>query len=95
VLQPIKNKILIQLKDMEKEEVLDSGIILTTKDRDAAQLANVLAVGPDVEFVKVGDSILPNWNSAEETRYEKEKYFLIKEDEVVMIVDDNTENENA
>jgi co-chaperonin GroES (HSP10) len=88
MLKPIKSKILIQLKDMEKEEVLSSGIVLTTIDRDVAQLATVLAVGPEVEYVKVGDSILPNWNAAEETKFEKEKYFLVKEEEVVMIVEE-------
>jgi co-chaperonin GroES (HSP10) len=88
MLQPIKNKILIQLENMDKETVLDSGFILTTKARDEAQRAKVLAIGPDVEYVKVGDSILPNWNAAAPTRYEKEDYYLIKEDEVVMIVEE-------
>jgi co-chaperonin GroES (HSP10) len=74
MLQPIKNKILIQLENMDKETVLDSGFILTTKARDEAQRAKVLAIGPDVEYVKVGDSILPDWNAAAHTRYEKKDY---------------------
>jgi len=88
VLLPIKNKILIQLENMDKETVLESGIVLTTRARDEAQRAKVLAVGPDVEYVQVGDSILPNWNAADLTRYEKEDYYLIKEDEVVMIIEE-------
>jgi co-chaperonin GroES (HSP10) len=73
---------------MEKEQVLDSGIVLTTKDQHEAQRAKVLAVGPAVEYVKVGDSIIPNWNSAEPTKFKKEDYFLVKEEEVVMIVEE-------
>ena len=88
VLQPIKTKILIQLENMEKEQTLNSGIVLTTKDPHEAQRAKVLAVGPDVEYVKVGDSIIPNWNAAEPTKFEKEDYFLVKEEEVVMIVEE-------
>lgn len=88
VLQPIKTKILIQLENMEKEQVLNSGIVLTTKDQHEAQRAKVLAVGPAVEYVKVGDSIVPNWNAAEPTKFEKEDYFLVKEEEVVMIVEE-------
>lgn len=88
MLNPIKNKLLIQVDDTEKETVLDSGIVLTTRDRDEAQRAKVLAVGPDVEYTKVGDVILPNWNAAEETRFEREKYFIIKEDEVVLIFEE-------
>jgi co-chaperonin GroES (HSP10) len=88
MLKPIKSKILIQLHNNEKETVLESGIVLTTKDRDEAQLAKVLAIGPEVEFVKVDDIILPNWNQAAPTKFEKEDYFLVKEDDVVMIVED-------
>ena len=87
VLQPIKSKILIQLMEDEKEKTLDSGIIITGRDRNEAQTGKVLAIGPDVEYVKVGDVILPNWNAAEKTRFEKEDYFLIKEEEVVGIFD--------
>jgi co-chaperonin GroES (HSP10) len=88
MLKPIKNKLVIQLDNTEKETVLDSGIVLTTKDRDEAQRAKVVAVGPDVEFVKEGDIVLPNWNAAEETKFEREKYFIIKEDEIVMILEE-------
>jgi len=73
---------------MEKEQVLNSGIVLTTKDSHEAQRAKVLAVGPAVEYVKVGDSILPNWNAASPTKFEKEDYFLVKEEDVVMIVEE-------
>ena len=44
-----------------------------------------MAVGPDVEFIKIGDAILPDWNEVRETVYEKEKVFVINEDFVVMI----------
>ena len=88
VLQPIKSKILVQLENMEKEKILDSGIILTTKDPNEAQRGKVIAVGPDVEYVKIGDSILPNWNTASPTRYEKEDYYLVKEEDVVMIIEE-------
>jgi co-chaperonin GroES (HSP10) len=88
VLQPIKNKLVIQLNDTVKETVLESGIVLTTKDRDEAQRAKVLFVGPDVEYVKVDDIIIPNWNAAEETKFNNEKFFIIKEDEVVMIIEE-------
>ena len=88
VLQPIKSKILIELVEPSKEEVLDSGIILTTPDRDAANQAKVIAVGPEVEYVKVGDIIIPNWNAADPTEFEKQKYWFVKEDEVVMIIEE-------
>jgi co-chaperonin GroES (HSP10) len=73
---------------MEKEKILDSGIILTTKDPNEAQRGKVIAVGPDVKYVKIGDSILPNWNTASPTRYEKEDYYLVKEEDVVMIIEE-------
>jgi co-chaperonin GroES (HSP10) len=89
MLKPIKQKVLMQLvsaKDQEK--VLDSGFILMGPERGEAQRANVLEVGPDCEYVKKGDVIIPNWNAAQQVKYEREDYYFIEEAEVVLIVDE-------
>jgi len=61
---------------------------LVSSDKDQAQFARVVAVGPDVEFIKLGDAILPDWNEVREAVYEKEKVFVVNEDVVVMIKDE-------
>lgn len=85
VLRAIKNNVIIELIDQKKETFTGGGIILVTTDKNEAQFAKVVAVGPDVEFIKIGDAILPDWNEVRETVYEKEKVFVINEDFVVMI----------
>jgi co-chaperonin GroES (HSP10) len=86
-LQPTKNKIVIRLVEPDKETTLDSGIILANPDKDEANLGLVLAVGPETSEVVVGQTILPNWNEAEKVDFEREYYFIIKETDVVGIVD--------
>lgn len=88
MLKAIKNNVIIELIDQKKETFTGGGIILVTTDKNEAQFARVVSVGPDVEFIKIGDAILPDWNEVRETVYEKEKVFVIKEDFVVMIRDE-------
>jgi chaperonin GroES len=84
-LQPIKNKLIIKL--IKNKDFTQQGIFLTATGKDALTKALVLAVGPGTQDVLVGQTILPNWNAAEETRYEKETYYIISEEEVVGVFD--------
>jgi len=81
-IKPIKSRIVVSM--IEKETVTAGGIILTKADREEANRAKVLAIGPDVEYVKVGDTILPDWNTAQKFKLE-EQYYFVEEDNVVMI----------
>ena len=90
-LKAIKNKIIVKL--LKNKEFTKVGIFLTATGKDALTKALVLAVGPDTQDVQVGDTILPNWNAAEETKFEKETYFIISEDEVVGIFDGEVNDE--
>jgi co-chaperonin GroES (HSP10) len=88
VLKPIKNNVIVELIDSKVETLTVGGILLVSSDKDQAQFARVVAVGPDVEFIKLGDAILPDWNEVREAVYEKEKVFVVNEDVVVMIKDE-------
>lgn len=88
MLKPIKNNVIVELIDSKVETLTVGGILLVSSDKDQAQFARVVAVGPDVEFIKLGDAILPDWNEVREAVYEKEKVFVVNEDVVVMIKDE-------
>jgi co-chaperonin GroES (HSP10) len=90
-LKAIKNKLIIKL--LKNKEFTKVGIFLTATGKDALTKALVLAAGPDTQDVQVGDTILPNWNAAEQTRFEKETYYVISEDEVVGIFDGEVNDE--
>jgi chaperonin GroES len=86
MLVPIKSKVLIEL--IEKDKETQSGILLFNPDREEPNKAKVIAIGDKVQDVQVGDTILPNWNQAIETRYDKDhKTYIIDEDGIVLVFD--------
>jgi chaperonin GroES len=86
MLVPIKSKVLIEL--IEKDKETQSGIILVNPDREEPNKAKVIAIGDKVQDVQVGDTILPNWNQAIETKYDKDhKTYIIDEEGIVLVFD--------
>ena len=88
MLQPLKNKLILQL--IEKEKITSTGIILTVADREEANKGKVIAIGSEVEDVQLNDVVLPDWNKAEKTKYEREDYYIISQDDIVAIFDNAT-----
>jgi len=86
MLVPIKSKVLIEL--LEKETTTSGGIFLAIPDRDDINKAKVIAIGDKVVDVQVGDTILPNWNQAVETKYDNgRKTYIIDEEGIVLVFD--------
>lgn len=56
-IRPLKDNLVVER--IETELKSSSGIILTSSDE--ADRAKVLAIGPEVTDVKVGDEVLLNW----------------------------------
>ena len=69
-IRPLSTKLVVQL--IEKETTSSGGIILTRADASEVNRGLVLAIGPDVEDIQVGDTILPNWNAARKTNTDVE-----------------------
>jgi len=86
MLRPIKNNIIVEL--IEKEKVSKGGIVLSKSDPNEVNRGQVLAIGPDVTLVNVDDVILPNWNAAKKTKYEGQDFYIVSEDEVVLIFEE-------
>ena len=91
-LKAIKNKLIIKL--LKNKEFTKVGIFLTATGKDAISKGLVLAAGPDTQDVLVGQTILPDWNKAEETKFEKETYYIICEEDVVGVYDDEVNDES-
>lgn len=75
-IKPLNDNVII--KRIKKEEVSSGGIVLPGGDRDEADRAVVQAVGPDVESVEVGQTVLVNWQKA--PKIEGDLYKVIDED---------------
>jgi co-chaperonin GroES (HSP10) len=84
---PLKKKVLVA--ENRSEQKTDSGIILegTTSARDSKQ-GTVLAIGPDVTMVKVGDVILLEWNKAQVVKIGDAQRVIVSEDDIVAVMED-------
>jgi len=91
-LKAIRNKVIVKL--LKNKEFTKVGIFLTATGKDAVSKGLVLAVGPDTQDVLVGQTILPDWNTADETKFEGETYYIISEDDIVGVYDDEINDES-
>ena len=86
MLKPIRKNIVVEL--LEKEKVTEAGIILTSADSAEVSKGMVLAIGDECEDIKVGDTILPNWQKARPTKFEDADFYIVNEDDVVLVFEE-------
>lgn len=83
-LTPLKDRILVAENNSETKT--ESGIILEGANSvRESKRATVLAIGPDVKDVKVGDVILLEWNKASVVKVGDAQRAMIKEENVVAV----------
>jgi co-chaperonin GroES (HSP10) len=87
IVTPLKKKVLVA--ENKAEQTTDSGIILdgTTSNRDSKQ-ATVLAIGPGVTLVSVGDVVLIEWNKGQVVKIDDAQRVMIDEDNIVAVVEE-------
>jgi len=87
IVTPLKKKVLVA--ENKAEQTTESGIILdgTKSNRDSKQ-GTVLAVGPDVTMVKVGDVIMLEWSKAQVVKIGDAQRVIVDEDNIVAVVED-------
>lgn len=83
-IRPLSDKVLVA--ENKKENTTESGIILEgTRGTGEATRATVLAIGPDVTEVKVGDVILIEWSKASPVKVGDVQRAIIKEENIIAI----------
>ena len=89
MIKPLADRVLIKM--VESEETTKSGIILSSGSKEKPQIAEVVAVGPGTEEVKmeikIGDKVIINKYSGTEVKYEGTEYTIVKQEDVLAIVD--------
>jgi co-chaperonin GroES (HSP10) len=78
--RPLKDNVIIERQ--EKEQVTSGGIVLPGGDREVADKATVIAIGPEVSDINEGDVVLVNWNKASKI---DEKIYKISFEDVIGI----------
>ena len=88
-LTPLADRVV--LKMTEPEETTKGGIILTGSAKEKPQVAEVIAVGPGVKDnkmqVKVGDKVITSKFSGTEVKIEGNEYIIVKENDILVIVE--------
>jgi co-chaperonin GroES (HSP10) len=83
-IKPIGKKLAVV--KLKSETTTESGLILT-KAVDSVDKAKVIAVGSEVTDVKVGETVLINWNKASATTIDNIPIYMLTEEDVVGIFD--------
>ena len=83
-IKPIGKKLAVV--KLKSETTTGSGIYIA-KGIETVDKAKVIAIGPEVVDVKVGETILINWNKASQTTVDSIPVYIIVEDEVVGVFD--------
>ena len=94
MIKPLSDRVLIKMK--ESEEKTKSGIILASSAKEKPQVAEVIEVGPgritadgkkEEMYVKKGDNVIVSKYSGTEVKYEGTDYIIVKQDDILAIVE--------
>ncbi len=83
-IQPLADRVVIE--QVEAEEVSASGIILPDSAKEKPSEGKVLAVGKDVEEVKVGDTVLYAQYGPTEVKVDGKELKIAKEEDILAVV---------
>lgn len=93
MIKPLEDRVVVKM--VEAEETTKSGIILSAGAQEKPQIAEVVAVGPGKEFegkiekmqVKVGDKVITGKYSGTEVKYEGIDYIIVKQSDILAVVE--------
>ena len=93
-LRPLRDRVLV--KRLEEKEVKKGGIIIPDTAKEKPQEGEIIAAGPgkvtddgklQPMSVKVGDKILFGKYSGSEVKLDGEEYLILKEDEILGVLE--------
>lgn len=86
-LKPLKDFVLVA--ENKKSATTDSGIILESADGYGdTKTGVVLAVGPKVDSLEVGDNVLVQWNKAQVVTVDGNQRIMIKQEDIIAVLED-------
>ncbi len=87
-IKPLGDRVVI--KRLEAEEKTKSGIVLPGQAKEQPQMAEVMAVGPGTEDVKmevkVGDVVIFSQYAGTTVKYENEEYLILSQKDILATV---------
>jgi chaperonin GroES len=83
-LKPLADYVVVQQEEAKTKTA--SGLLLPDKAGEKPKIAKVLAVGPAVADVKVGDRIIYGGYSNSEVKVDNVDYMLVKNENIYAVV---------
>jgi chaperonin GroES len=84
--RPLGKKVLIA--EIKRENTTSSGIIIEGRDAGGeSRSGKVLAIGPEVNSVKVDDKVLLEWNKAAMVTVDGAQRVMILEEHIVAVLE--------
>lgn len=92
-IKPLSNRVV--LKNVEAEKTTKAGIILSGSAQEKPQMAEVIAIGPGENkdgklvpmTVRIGNKVIVAKYAGTEVKIEEETYIIVKEDDILAIVE--------
>ena len=92
-IKPLGDRVVI--KNVEAEETTKSGLLLTSSAKEKPQMAVVLAVGPGgnvdgkdiVMNVTVGQKVIYSKYAGTECKLEGEEYIIVRQSDILAVVE--------
>lgn len=88
-IKPLGSRVVI--KKFEAEEKTKSGIVLPGQAQEKPQMAEVVAVGPGTEDVKMelkaGDKVIISKYSGTEVKIDGQEYTILKQEDILAVVE--------
>ena len=93
MIKPLADRVLIKMK--ECEETTKSGLILSAASKEKTQIAEIIEVGPggnvdgnNIEmYVKEKDNVIVSKYAGTEIKYEGEEYLIVKQSDILAIIE--------
>lgn len=91
-IKPLGDRVVIKM--IEVEEKTKSGIVLPSSAKEEPQMAEVVAIGQDIENdekkskqVKLGDKVIFSKYSGTEVKLDKEEYTIVKLNDILAVIE--------
>lgn len=88
-IKPLFDKVVIELKSQDEQ----NGILLPQSSQEVPIIGEVIAIGDHVQTVVIADHVLFNEYACHEFCFNEKKYVLIKEVDILAVVDKENDDE--
>jgi co-chaperonin GroES (HSP10) len=87
IVNPLRKNVLVA--ENKRENTTESGIVIQgAEGLGESKSGKVLAIGPEVTDVKVGDTIYLMWNKAKMVTVDGAQRVIINEEDIVAVLED-------